>query len=74
MPTVSRIVVTGGAGFLGSHLCRALLDRGDEVVAIDNLITGAAENIEGLFGTSAASRSTITTSARTSGCPARSTP
>ena len=50
MPTVSRIVVTGGAGFLGSHLCRALLDRGDEVVAIDNLITGAAENIEGLFG------------------------
>ena len=45
-----RIVVTGGAGFLGSHLCRALLDRGDEVVAIDNLITGAAENVEGLFG------------------------
>ncbi len=50
MPTVSRIVVTGGAGFLGSHLCRALLDRGDEVVAIDNLITGATENVEGLFG------------------------
>ena len=50
MPTVSRIVVTGGAGFLGSHLCRALLDRGDEVVAVDNLITGATENVEGLFG------------------------
>jgi dTDP-glucose 4,6-dehydratase len=42
-------VVTGGAGFLGSHLCRALLDRGDEVVAIDNLVTGSVTNIEGLF-------------------------
>jgi dTDP-glucose 4,6-dehydratase len=47
---VARIVVTGGAGFLGSHLCRALLDRGDRVVAVDNLITGAAANIEELFG------------------------
>jgi len=46
---MARVVVTGGAGFLGSHLCRALLDRGDEVVAIDNLITGAIANIEGLF-------------------------
>ncbi len=45
-----RVVVTGGAGFLGSHLCRALLDRGDEVVAIDNLVTGAMRNIEDLFG------------------------
>ena len=47
---MSRVVVTGGAGFLGSHLCRALLDRGDEVVAIDNLVTGSVANIEGLFG------------------------
>jgi len=47
---MARIVVTGGAGFLGSHLCRALLDRGDEVVAIDNLITGRVRNIEPLFG------------------------
>ncbi|HEX6596863.1 MAG TPA: UDP-glucuronic acid decarboxylase family protein [Acidimicrobiales bacterium] len=44
-----RVVVTGGAGFLGSHLCRALLDRGDEVVAIDNLSTGSLRNIEALF-------------------------
>jgi len=42
--------VTGGAGFLGSHLCTALLDRGDEVVAVDNLITGRMENVEHLFG------------------------
>ncbi|HVT77007.1 MAG TPA: UDP-glucuronic acid decarboxylase family protein [Acidimicrobiales bacterium] len=46
-----RVVVTGGAGFIGSHLCRALLARGDEVVAIDNLLTGSIANIEELFGT-----------------------
>ena len=45
-----RIVVTGGAGFLGAHLCRALLARGDAVVAIDNLITGSMRNIEDLVG------------------------
>jgi dTDP-glucose 4,6-dehydratase len=45
-----RVVVTGGAGFLGSHLCDSLLERGDEVVAIDNLATGRLENIEHLFG------------------------
>ncbi|MFV0526540.1 MAG: UDP-glucuronic acid decarboxylase family protein [Acidimicrobiales bacterium] len=45
-----RVVVTGGAGFLGSHMCDALLDRGDEVVCLDNLITGSTDNIEHLFG------------------------
>jgi nucleoside-diphosphate-sugar epimerase len=46
---VSRVVVAGGAGFLGTHLCGALLDRGDEVVAVDNLITGAEANLAGLL-------------------------
>jgi dTDP-glucose 4,6-dehydratase len=48
---VARIVVTGGAGFLGSHLCDRLVERGDEVVVLDNLITGNVANIEHLFGT-----------------------
>ena len=47
---MARIVVTGGAGFLGSHLCDRLLDRGDEVVCLDNLVTGRTANIEHLFG------------------------
>ncbi len=47
---MARIVVTGGAGFLGSHLADKLLARGDEVVAIDNLSTGSRSNIEHLFG------------------------
>ncbi|MBV8303050.1 MAG: SDR family oxidoreductase [Acidimicrobiia bacterium] len=47
---MARVVVTGGAGFLGSHICEALVRRGDEVVAIDNLLTGSLENISHLFG------------------------
>ena len=47
---MARVVVTGGAGFLGSHLCGALLDRGDEVVCLDNLVTGNPANIAELFG------------------------
>jgi dTDP-glucose 4,6-dehydratase len=44
-----RAVVTGGAGFIGSHICRELLARGWEVVVLDNLLTGRIENIEALL-------------------------
>jgi dTDP-glucose 4,6-dehydratase len=44
-----RIVVTGGAGFIGSHLCDALIARGDLVICLDNLATGRMENIEHLI-------------------------
>jgi dTDP-glucose 4,6-dehydratase len=45
-----RILVTGGAGFIGSHLCDALLERGLEVVAMDSLITGSLDNLAHLAG------------------------
>jgi dTDP-glucose 4,6-dehydratase len=45
-----RIVVTGGAGFIGSHLCDALLERGDSVVCVDDLSTGRIANIAHLLG------------------------
>jgi dTDP-glucose 4,6-dehydratase len=41
-----RILVTGGAGFIGSHLCEFLLAQGHEVVAMDNFLTGSAENLD----------------------------
>ncbi|MGQ0616933.1 MAG: UDP-glucuronic acid decarboxylase family protein [Acidimicrobiia bacterium] len=47
---MARVVITGGAGFLGSHLCDALVARGDQVVVLDNLVTGAVDNIAHLFG------------------------
>jgi len=43
---VKRILITGGAGFLGSHLCDNFLSKGSEVIAVDNLLTGRLENIE----------------------------
>ena len=45
-----RILVTGGAGFIGSHLCRRLLARGDEVVCVDNFYTGRKSNVLDLLG------------------------
>jgi dTDP-glucose 4,6-dehydratase len=45
-----RVVVAGAAGFLGSHVCDHLLARGDEVVGIDNLLTGRLGNLSHLFG------------------------
>jgi dTDP-glucose 4,6-dehydratase len=46
---MTRTVVTGGAGFLGSHLCRRLLDEGRDVVCVDNLLTGNAANVADLI-------------------------
>jgi dTDP-glucose 4,6-dehydratase len=46
---MTRTVVTGGAGFLGSHLCEQLLARGDEVIALDNFLTGRPANVEHLL-------------------------
>jgi UDP-glucuronate decarboxylase len=44
-----RILVTGGAGFLGSHLCDRLIERGDEVIAVDNFFTGSKSNVAHLL-------------------------
>ena len=44
-----KILVTGGAGFLGSHLCKKLLESNNEVIALDNLFTGYKKNIDELF-------------------------
>ena len=44
-----RILVTGGAGFIGSHLCEKLLEQGNEVICLDNLFTGRKENIRHLM-------------------------
>jgi dTDP-glucose 4,6-dehydratase len=46
---MARILITGGAGFIGSHLCERFLAEGDEVICMDNFITGNADNIAHLF-------------------------
>ncbi|MDH3376238.1 MAG: SDR family oxidoreductase [Gammaproteobacteria bacterium] len=49
MHSVRRVLVTGGAGFLGSHLCERLLDKGHDVLCIDNYFTGTKRNIQHLL-------------------------
>ena len=46
---IKNILVTGGAGFIGSHLCKALLSEGHKVICIDNLFTGSLQNIKDLM-------------------------
>ena len=46
---MARILVTGGAGFIGSHLCERFLAEDHEVVCVDNLLTGERDNIAHLF-------------------------
>ena len=47
---MARVLITGGAGFLGSHLCDRFLAEGDKVICIDNFITGSPDNIAHMFG------------------------
>ena len=49
---MSRIIVTGGAGFIGSHLCERLVAEGNDVICIDNFLTGSPDNIAPLLGNS----------------------
>ncbi len=46
---MQNVIVAGGAGFIGSHLCKKLMDEGNKVYCLDNLITGSKNNIQGLM-------------------------
>lgn len=47
---MKRILITGGAGFIGSHLCERLLDEGNDIICLDNFFTGSKDNIRHLIG------------------------
>ena len=47
---IKRILITGGAGFLGSHLCERLLNDDNDIVCLDNFYTGNKDNIDHLLG------------------------
>ena len=47
---MKRILVTGGAGFIGSHLCERLVNEGNDVICLDNFYTGSKENVWHLIG------------------------
>ena len=46
---MKRILVTGGAGFIGSHLCKRLVEEGNEVICLDNYFTGSKKNVKNLL-------------------------
>ena len=50
MAAAKRVLVTGGAGFIGSHLCGALLKNGHQVICIDNFFTGSRRNLKAFIG------------------------
>ena len=47
---MKRILITGGAGFIGSHLCERLLNEGNDIICLDNFFTGSKDNIRHLVG------------------------
>ena len=70
-PVLMRVLVAGGAGFIGLTLCARLLDRGDEVVCVDNLITGSADNLKALVAAAGSRSSRPTSAPRSRGRAAR---
>ena len=63
---MARILITGGAGFIGSHLCERFLAEGDDVICMDNFLTGSPDNIAHLFANPTLHASSSRTSPTTS--------